>query len=73
MPKYLGGSYFAQGSFPKVGQKQKTEKKEEREKERETEQFTEAKTSYISEKNKPPRRKTRHILPFEHTVLCLSW
>ena len=28
-PKYWGGKYFAHGSFPEVGQKQKTEKKEE--------------------------------------------
>ena len=39
MPKYWGKNYFAHGSFPEVGQKQKTEKKrrrkkEEREKER---------------------------------------
>ena len=35
MPKYWGKNYFAHGSFPKVGQKQKTEKKkEERKKER---------------------------------------
>ena len=41
MPKYWGGNYFAHGSFPKVGQKQKTEekKKEERKKERKTEQW----------------------------------
>ena len=30
MPKYWGGNYLAHGSFPEVGQKQKTEKKEER-------------------------------------------
>ena len=29
MPKYWEGNYFAQWSFPEVGQKQKTEKKEE--------------------------------------------
>ena len=33
MPKYLGGNYFAHGSFPEVGQKQKTEEKK-REKKR---------------------------------------
>ena len=33
-PKYWGGNYFAHGSFPKVGQKQKTERKKEREKKR---------------------------------------
>ena len=27
MPKYWGKNYFAHGSFPEVGQKQKTEKK----------------------------------------------
>ena len=27
MPKYWGGKYFAHGSFPEVGQMQKTEKK----------------------------------------------
>ena len=27
MPKYWGGNYFAHGSFPEVGQKQKTEEK----------------------------------------------
>ena len=32
MPKYWGKNYFAQGSFPKVGQKQKTEKKKEEKK-----------------------------------------
>ena len=26
MTKYWGGNYFAQGRFPKVGQKQKTER-----------------------------------------------
>ena len=36
MPKYWWGNYFAHGSFPEVGQKQKTEKKEE---ERETESW----------------------------------
>ena len=30
MPKYWGGNYFAHGSFPEVGQKQKTEKKKEK-------------------------------------------
>ena len=30
MPKYWGGNYFAHGSFPEVGQKQKTEKKKKR-------------------------------------------
>ena len=34
MPKYWGKNYFARGSFPEVGQKQKTEEKEERKKER---------------------------------------
>ena len=35
MPKYWGKNYFAHGSFPEVGQKQKMERrKEEREKER---------------------------------------
>ena len=35
MPKYWVKYYFAHGSFPEVGQKQKTEKKRrEREKER---------------------------------------
>ena len=29
MPKYLGKQIFSLGRFPKVGQKQKTEKKEE--------------------------------------------
>ena len=33
MPKYWGGNCFAHGSFPEVGQKQKTEKKKKREKE----------------------------------------
>ena len=28
MPKYWGKNYFAHGSFPEVGQKQKTEKEE---------------------------------------------
>ena len=31
MLKYWGGNYFAHGSVPKVGQKQKTEEKKERE------------------------------------------
>ena len=30
MTKYWGGNYFAHGSFPEVGQKQKTEKKEKK-------------------------------------------
>ena len=35
MPKYWGKNYFAHGSFPEVGQKQKTEKKKkERKRER---------------------------------------
>ena len=34
MPKYWVKNYFAHGSFPKVGQKEKTEKKEEEEEER---------------------------------------
>ena len=31
MPKYWGKQIFSLGSFPKEGQKQKTEKKEDRE------------------------------------------
>ena len=31
MPKYWGGNNFAHGSFPEVGQKQKTEKERKRE------------------------------------------
>ena len=31
MPKYWGGNHFAHGSFPEVGQKEKTEKKKKRE------------------------------------------
>ena len=38
MPKYWVKNYFAHGSFPEVGQKQKTEKKKEEE-ERETERW----------------------------------
>ena len=34
MPKYWGKNYFAHGSFPEVGQKQKTEKKERKKEER---------------------------------------
>ena len=30
MPKYWGGNYFAHGSFPEVGKKQKTERKEKK-------------------------------------------
>ena len=37
MPKYWVKNYFAHGSFPEVGQKQKTEKKEEEEEEEERE------------------------------------
>ena len=36
MPKNWGKNYFAHGSFPEVGQKQKTEKKK---KERKTERW----------------------------------
>ena len=39
MPKYWVKNYFAHGSFPEVGQKQKTEKKKERKKERERERL----------------------------------
>ena len=35
MPKYWVKNNFAHGSFPKVGQKQKTEKKKEKKRERE--------------------------------------
>ena len=35
MPKYWGKQIFAHGSFPEVGQKQKTEKKKEEEREKE--------------------------------------
>ena len=38
MPKYWGKNYFAHGSFPEVGQKQKTEKKKKK-KERKTERW----------------------------------
>ena len=31
MPKYWGKNYFAHGSFPEAGQKQKTEKKKKEE------------------------------------------
>ena len=34
MPKYWGGNDFAHGSFPEVGQQQKTEKKETKKEER---------------------------------------
>ena len=34
MPKYWVKNYFAHGSFPEVGQKQKTEKKERKKEER---------------------------------------
>ena len=34
MPKYWGGNYFAHGSFPEVGQKQKTEKKRKKREEK---------------------------------------
>ena len=34
MPKYWVKNYFAHGSYPEVGQKQKTENKEERERKR---------------------------------------
>ena len=34
MPKYWGGNYFTHGSFPEVGQRQKTERKKEEEKKR---------------------------------------
>ena len=34
MPKYLGKTYFAHGSFPEVGQKQKTEKRKKKKRER---------------------------------------
>ena len=34
MPKYWGKQIFTHGSFPEVGQKQKTEKKEKEEEER---------------------------------------
>ena len=34
MPKYWGKQIFSLGSFPKVGQKQKTEKKEREKEER---------------------------------------
>ena len=32
MPKYWGTQIFTHGSFPKVGQKQKTERKKEKDK-----------------------------------------
>ena len=35
MPKYWVKNYFAHGSFPKVGQKQKTERERKKERERE--------------------------------------
>ena len=34
MPKYWRGNYFADGRFPEVGQKQKTEEKERKKRER---------------------------------------
>ena len=34
MPKYWVKNYFAHGSFPELGQKQKTEKKKEKERKR---------------------------------------
>ena len=37
MPKYWGKQIFTHGSFPEVGQKQKTERKREKRKERKTE------------------------------------
>ena len=37
MPKYWVKNYFAHGSCPEVGQKQKTEKKKKKRRERKTE------------------------------------
>ena len=45
MPKYWGKQIFSLGSFPEVGQKQKTEKKE-REKEEQKLVITMASASY---------------------------
>ena len=39
MAKYWGKNYFAHGSFPEGGQKQKTEEKEEGKRERKTERW----------------------------------
>ena len=39
MPKNWGKNYFAHGSFPEVGQKQKTERKKRGEKERKRERL----------------------------------
>ena len=49
MPKYWGNNYFAHGSFPEVGQKQKTDEKERKKRER-AGQFSQNKT--ISKKIK---------------------
>ena len=43
MPKYWGKNYFAHGSFPEVGQKQKTEREKKREKRGPTMEITMAK------------------------------
>ena len=37
MPKYWGKQIFTHGSFPEVGQKQKTEREKKKKRERETE------------------------------------
>ena len=67
MPKYWVTNYFAHGSFPEVGQKQKTEKKKkERKRERERERksvITMAKLRMAHASThgarKPPGPKTR--------------
>ena len=55
MPKYWSTNYFAHGSFPEVGQKQKTEKKKKerkREREREKERLNNRQATHGA--RKPP-------------------
>ena len=54
MPKYWVKNYLAHGSFPEVGQKQKTEKKKKKERKKEREREKEKKKGINNKNNVKP-------------------
>ena len=60
MPKYWVENYFAHGSFPEVGQKQKTERKKKKWRERLNDGDNNGQATHGA--RKPPGPKTNKIL-----------
>ena len=67
MPKYWVKNYFAHGSFPEVGQKQKTERKKEEE-----ERLNDGDNNGLATHGarKPPGPILREYMAVRRTILC---